>query len=61
MNLDAKKQGRCEQGDIIIEPTSGNTGIRLAMAAAARGCGMIITMPEKMSDEKENTQQSSWS
>src|SRR5687767_11623692 len=50
---EAQKNGRIKPGDTLIEPTCGNTGIGMALAAAVYGYRMIITMPQKMSREKQ--------
>ncbi|MEX2239440.1 MAG: cysteine synthase CysM [Burkholderiales bacterium] len=51
----AEERGAIKKGDVLIEPTSGNTGIALAMAAAIRGFRMVLIMPEHLSVERRQT------
>ncbi len=51
---DAERQGKLKPGATIIEPTSGNTGVGLALVSAVRGYHLILTMPETMSVERQN-------
>jgi cysteine synthase B len=55
MIVRAEERGEIKRGDTLIEPTSGNTGIALAMSAAMRGYHMVLVMPEHLSEERRQT------